>query len=85
MAELSGEQRRALWAELMERLSREQQPIAVTKAELRAAVDAVDAWVNANAASLNGAIPQPARGALSTAQKAMILAFVVEKRYVEGV
>lgn len=53
----------------------------VTKAELQAAVNAVDSWVDSNAASFNAAIPQPARGALSAAQKAALLQYVVQKRF----
>jgi hypothetical protein len=52
----------------------------VTKADLRAAVDAVDAWCETNAASLNTAIPQPARTQLTTKQKAWLLLHVVRKR-----
>jgi len=78
MAELTTEQRRALWADFM-RVNTE--AIGITKVDLRAAVDAIDTWIDANAASLNSAIPQPARGALSTAQKARLLALVALKRY----
>lgn len=59
--------------------------LSITKAELRAAIDAIDQWVSDNAASFNSAIPQPARGALSAAQKAFLLQIVVAKRYSEGV
>lgn len=53
----------------------------LTKAEIRAAVDAVDAWVDSNATSFNSAIPQPARSALSAKQKARLLMHVVRRRY----
>ncbi len=53
----------------------------LTKADLRAAIDAVDSWVDSNAASLNTAIPQPARNQLSTGQKALILACVALLRF----
>ena len=78
---LTTEQRHDLWAELMRELSRQRASISLTKPELRAAVDAVDAWVEANAASYNSAIPQPARGALSAQQKAQLLMYVVTKRF----
>lgn len=84
MANLSAEDRRAAWRDLMADLSREREPLALTKPDLRAAVDAVDAWVNSNAASLNNAIPQPARSALTSAQKARLLTLVVRKRYIKG-
>jgi hypothetical protein len=54
---------------------------ALTKAQLRAAIDAIDQWVDDNATAFNNAIPQPARGALSTKQKAHLLASVVERRW----
>lgn len=81
MAALTNEQRTALFAQLMSDLSANGEAIGVTKPQLRAAVDAVDDWLEANAASLNSAIPQPARGNLTTAQKARMLAFVAMKRY----
>ena len=85
MATLTTDQRRALWAELMQELSRDGQTVAITKADLRAAVDALDTWLDTNAATINTAIPQPARGALTTAQKARLLMFVVRARYAGGV
>lgn len=81
MAALTNEQRLALFAQLMSDLSAKNEAVGVTKPQLRAAVDAVDDWLEANAASLNSAIPQPARGNLTTAQKARMLAIVALKRY----
>ena len=54
---------------------------AVLKAELAAAVAAADSWVDANSASFNSALPQPARGALTAKQKARLLMYVLRKRY----
>lgn len=59
--------------------------LGVTKADLQAACYAMDDWLNANALSLNNAIPQPARSALSAAQKARLLMLVVERRFLKGV
>jgi hypothetical protein len=59
--------------------------LALTKAQIRAAVDAIDTWVDANAASLNTAIPQPARVTLTNAQKARLMAWVIRQRYVKVV
>jgi hypothetical protein len=78
MAVLSDALRRELWAEFMQ-VNRE--ALGITKADLRAAVDAIDTWLDSNAAALNTAIPQPARGALAAAQKARLLALVALKRY----
>ena len=79
MALAEGE-RAQVHAELQRHWSRLRLPCGVTKADLRAAVDAVDQWCEDNSASLNAAIPQPARGALSAAQKAWLLCYVVRKR-----
>ena len=57
----------------------------LTKAQLRAAFNAADDWVDANAASYNTALPVAARNALTTYQKAQILAMVVLKRHKENV
>lgn len=57
----------------------------VTKTDLRAAVDALDAFMNTNAVAVNNAIPQPARGQLTTSQKAKLLVYVVTKRWIKGV
>lgn len=78
MAELTNAQRRDVYARFM-RENRE--PFTLAKASLRLAVDAADAWLDANAASFNTAIPQPARAALSTAQKARLLSMVALKRF----
>lgn len=53
----------------------------ITKSDLRAAVDAIDDWIEANSASFNSAIPQPARGQLTTKQKARLLVFIASRRY----
>lgn len=51
-------------------------PPDVPKAACRAAVDAADTWVDANAASYNLALPQPFRGAASQKTKALLLAYI---------
>lgn len=53
----------------------------LTKPDIRAAVVAVDAWADANAASFNAALPQPARGVLTVRQKARLLMAVIQRRY----
>lgn len=54
---------------------------ALTKADLRAAVNALDQFLSDNAAAINTAIPQPARAQLTVPQKALLLQFVIQKRY----
>lgn len=53
----------------------------LTKAELRAAVDAIDQWADDNAAEFNLAIPVAARTALTARQKAWLLFFVIRRRF----
>jgi len=84
MAELTLQKRRELWTELMQVLSSDGETISITKAELLDAVNALDTWFNTNAATLNTAIPQPARASLSTSQKARMLMFILKYRFVEG-
>lgn len=55
--------------------------IPIDKAQFLAVVNAVDDWIDANAAAFNAAIPQPQRGLLTAKQKALILAAVVKRRY----
>lgn len=53
---------------------------ALTKPDIKAAVDAVDDWADANATSYNSALPQPFRGTATAAQKAALLAYVCMRR-----
>lgn len=81
MANLPDADRANVWADLMRRLSQEGEAISLTKPQLRAAVDAADAWVDAAAASYNNALPAEARNKLTAKQKAMLLMFVIAKRF----
>ena len=84
MATLADGARLEVWAELMRKWSADGQAVGVTKPDLRAAVNAVDDFMHANASAINNAIPQPARAALTTQQKAILLQFVVQRRYLDG-
>lgn len=84
MAVLNDTDRAEVNAELMREISADQQACGITKADLRAAINAADDWANANAAAYNTALPQPARGALTATQKARLLLHVVRKRWVKG-
>lgn len=82
MAALSTADRAALHAQVMRDLSSVSEALgALTKADLAAAINAADDWADANAASYNSAIPQPARNALTASQKARILSYVIRRRY----
>jgi len=48
--------------------------------ELKAAVDAVDGWVDANRGPYNNALPAPFKTTATPQQKALLLTYVVMKR-----
>lgn len=85
MAVLPDGDRWEVWANAMRKWSETRDTIAVNKTDLRAAINAIDDWLEANKASYNSAIPQPARSGLTTVQKAMLLMWVVSRRYIAGV
>lgn len=87
MAVLSDADRGAVNKEFQEDRSRiwEALGTTLTKADIRAAINAIDTFMNDNAAAMNSAIPQPARAQLTTTQKARLLQFVINKRYLSGV
>jgi hypothetical protein len=85
MAVLSTADREDIWAEFQRELSSERETMPFTKAQLLAAVNAVDTWVDSNAAAYNTALPTAFRNAATTAQKARLLMFVVRKRFIKGV
>jgi hypothetical protein len=82
MAALVDGDRVDCWADLMRRL--DLGTVSITKQDLRAVINAVDDWVVTNASAFNTALPQPGRGALSAAQKALIFSLVLQKRYDKG-
>lgn len=79
MALLTEQQRAEVTAAFMQQAKG---PHTILKADIRAAVDGYDAWVDANAAAANQSIPQPARGQMSLADKSLLNNLVVDKRYV---
>ena len=88
MAVLTDQDRFEVWADVMRQTAISlalDEPIGnITKQDLRAAIDALDVWLNDNAASANSAIPLPARTALSARQKAALLMYVISKRYLRS-
>lgn len=84
MAVLSDNARQDVWADAMRQISDAREPVSISKADLRAAVNALDTYLNDNASAINTTIPQPARGALTSAQKARLLMLVIQRRYVDG-
>lgn len=84
MAVLTDEQRREAWREWMETTSRLGIECAITKAELREAFDAIDTFFEANKATINNALPEPAKSSLSPQAKALLLAILLRVRYDVG-
>ena len=52
----------------------------ITKADLKAAVDATDDWIDSNAASFNNALPTAAKNGLNSTQKTLLFCYVALKR-----
>lgn len=81
MAVLSDGERAAIWTEFQRTLSAAYEAVGLTKAEGREAINAVDQWIDANAASFNAALPQPARTVLTAKQKQRLFLFVARRRF----
>jgi hypothetical protein len=80
VAALSDADRAAIRAEFMVGESNERNSVSIVKADIRAAINALDDFFEAQAATINAAIPQPARGAMTARQKNKMGAMVLLKR-----
>jgi hypothetical protein len=65
------------WAQWM-RDNRE--PCGFTKADLRAALNATDDWIDTNAASFNQALPAAFRTGATATQKTLLFVYVAMRR-----
>jgi hypothetical protein len=82
MPPLANPLRAEVWIDWMKRISASREAIPnLTKTDLRAAINATDDWLDANATSFNQALPLAARTNLTPAQKALLLALVTLKRF----
>ena len=82
MATLSVAERREIWGNFMRMLSAEGENIpGIVKNDLLNAVNGLDNLMNASEETINNAIPNPARSAMTTKQKAMLLMYVITARY----
>lgn len=54
---------------------------AFTKTDLKAAATAADSWVDTNSAAYNAALPAAFRTSATTAQKSLLLLYVVARRF----
>lgn len=68
----------------MRRYSIRRDSLALTKADLVSAINGLDAFLSSNETAINQAITQPTRGILTTKQKAELLMFVIDRRYLEA-
>lgn len=64
-----------------EELSRINEAMGLGKADMLAAVQATDDWIEANQASYNAALPTKARNVLTATQKVRLFMAVARKRY----
>ena len=81
MAVLTGAQRLAIRAAWGGVLSSRREAFPLTKAQLDAAVNATDDWIDTNASVYNLALPLAARTNLTASQKAELFMLVAEKRF----
>ena len=84
MAVLLDADRVECWAGWMREVSANHEACGITKADLRAAINAADDWINTNAAAYNLALPLAARTSLTASQKARLLVLVLSKRFLRG-
>jgi len=80
MAELSTEDRQRIWRGLMRYASNRSESIGLTKADLQAAVNATDTWINTNQASFNSALPSAAQNAMTPEHKTLMFVAVAMAR-----
>ena len=81
MAVLPNADRAAVSADFQRDKSALREVVAgLTKPDLRAAVNAIDDWLDLNAPALNLAIPLPARTALTGQQKLDLILRVLQRR-----
>lgn len=84
MATLSEGARREIWRKLMKQWSKDRTPTSLLAVEVKAAVDAVDQWIDDNAVSYNNALPAAAKAAMSAGEKARLLSMVALARFTGG-
>jgi hypothetical protein len=81
MAVLDATNRAAVRQTYMQQVSNLRQALnGLNKADLLAAVNAIDQWIEDNTTAFNTAIPLPARTSLTTAQKQDLFLLVLRRR-----
>jgi hypothetical protein len=80
MAVLPDVDRARIWRGWMRLLSARFEPVALSKDDLRAAVDATDVWIEDNQSAYNQALPQAGRDNLTAGQKTLLFCAVALAR-----
>lgn len=80
MAVLSNERRASIRSAEMQRSSLTREAYPLNKTQLQAAINACDDWADSNATSFNNALPPAAKNSLTTKQKMLLLAAVLQRR-----
>lgn len=80
MAALSTSDRARIWRGFMRYLSRLREALGLSKAELLAAVNATDTWIDDNQGAFNSALPAAAQSGLTTSQKTLLFVAVALMR-----
>ena len=83
MAVLPDADRQKIWRGLMRYWSRINEPTPFLKTDLLVAIGDLDDWVDANAISINNALPNPFKTSATTEQKAVLLSAIIAMRYTE--
>jgi len=85
MTLLATQDRGELAAEIQREISANRESTAARKSDWRVLIDALDSYLDQNAANINGAIQQPQRGTFTTREKALAMQYVIQRRYLQGV
>lgn len=80
MTVLDSTNRAAVSADFQRDLSVTRTSLALTKAQLQAAIDATDQWIDDNASAFNSALPTAARTTLTAQQKLDLFLRVARRR-----
>ena len=81
MAVLSDQDRADVTQEFMQQAKG---PLTIVKTDVRACVNGLDDYYNANAGAINQSLPLPGRTALTINDKALMDTLVKNKRYIKG-
>ncbi len=81
MAALTTQQRQDIRASYGRTVSARREAFALSRADLDAAIAAIDGWIDANATAFNNALPVAARTGLTAAQKTELFYLVAMKRF----